>query len=100
MEFHGDADPVIHYDGKTTPDGQTYSLLEFFDIWGKRNECDPEPQRTEHHEGSFIRYGWNTKDKSEEVLVHYRIRGFGHGWPTPRPLNNDDQRHGPTYLDS
>ena len=29
LEMHGSADPVIHYDGKGTPDGETYAVEEW-----------------------------------------------------------------------
>jgi len=98
MEFHGDSDPVIHYDGKTTPDGVTFSLPDFFDIWVHRNEIQTRCEQTELYAGKVTRYAWSAGGK--EVLVHYLVRGFGHGWPTTRPLNNDEQRHGPTVFNA
>jgi len=99
IEFHGDSDPVIHYEGKTTPDGETYPLLEFFDIWAKQNRCHPTPKVRKLYEGKVIRYIWVNAEE-EEVLVHYRICGFGHGWPTTRALDNEEQRHGPTCFNA
>ncbi|EMD00150.1 hypothetical protein BAUCODRAFT_145459 [Baudoinia panamericana UAMH 10762] len=87
----------------STPDGVTFSLPDFFEIWARRNNCDPRPNSTELYGGKVTRYAWLSSDQeatSREVLIHYRIGGFGHGWPTTRPLNNDDQRHGPTYFDA
>ena len=108
LEFHGTADPVIHYDGKSTPDGVSFSLPDFFEIWCRRNEIDPASGSEEElWDGEVTRYVWKAAsrgreagdDKLEEMLVHYRIRGFGHGWPTKRHLNNDDQRKGPTKFE-
>lgn len=89
---------MIHYDGKSTPDGATFGLSEFFGIWVRREGITEPCQVTELFEGKVSRFAW-TKD-GKEVLVHYLIRGFGHGWPTTRPLSNDDQRHGPTVFDA
>lgn len=96
LEFHGDSDPVIHYDGKTTPDGVTYNIFEWVKDWAGRNGCQGDGQRTLMYDGNVERYSW--KHKEEEVLIHYYIHGFGHGWPSTYPLNNDEQRHGPTYF--
>lgn len=98
MEFHGSKDPVIHYDGKTTPDGPTFSLPKWLDDWAKRNKCN-DVKRTMEYDGNVERSAWS-RDGQQDVLVHYYIHGFGHGWPTTRPLDNDDQRHGPTYFNA
>ncbi len=98
MEFHGSKDPVIHYDGNTTPDGPTFSLPKWLDDWAKRNKCD-DVKRTMEYDGNVDRSAWS-RDGQQDVLVHYYIHGFGHGWPSTRPLDNDDQRHGPTYFNA
>ena len=98
MEFHGSKDPVIHYDGKTTPDGPTFSLPEWLDGWAKRDKCD-HVEKLPLYDGNVERSIWSRGDQ-KAVLVHYYIHGFGHGWPTTRPLDNDDQRHGPTYFNA
>lgn len=97
LEFHGSKDPVIHYDGKTTPDGETYNVLKWVKGWAKRNGCTVEDSKpTPEFDGKVERYSWSRDGK--EVVVHYHIDGFGHGWPSTYPLNNDEQRHGPTYF--
>ena len=98
VEFHGSEDPVIHYDGKTTPDGHTFSLPQWLDDWAERNKCD-RLERTNLYDGGVERSSWKRGDQ-KDVLVHYYIHGFGLGWPTTRPLDNDGQRHGPTYFDA
>lgn len=35
MRFYGSKDPMIHDDGKITPDGPTCSLLEWLEDWRK-----------------------------------------------------------------
>ncbi|KAK4544177.1 hypothetical protein LTR36_004387 [Oleoguttula mirabilis] len=99
LEFHGDSDPVIHYVGKTTPDGPSYPVWDWVTEWAKRNTGTAENTRTSLYDGKVEKYSF-ASDDGNEVLVHYYIHGFGHGWPTKRPLNNDEQRHGPTYFDA
>ena len=33
--------------------------------------------------------------ENQEVLVHYYIEGFGHGWPNTMKQDDDNQRYGP-----
>lgn len=92
MEFH---------DGKTTPDGETYSLPEWLKDWAVRNGCSPDTQKqtTLLYNGRVERSSWAC-DPQGEVVIHYYIHGFGHGWPTTTPLDNDDQRYGSTYFNA
>lgn len=101
MEFHGGRDPVIHYDGKTTPDGETYSLPEWLKDWAVRNGCSPDVQNQTIllYNGNVERSAWSC-DPQGEVVIHYYIHGFGHGWPTTTYLDNDYQRYGPTFFNA
>ena len=100
LEMHGSADPVVHYDGKGTPDGETYSLTEWLGDWRERNGCaraQSELQR-DVHDGSVQKTEWwcgMGKEGAKDVVVHYYIRGFGHGWPSVRSQDDDGQRYGP-----
>ena len=98
MEFHGSKDPVISYDGITTPDGPTFSIPGWLQSWAKRNNCDSAEKIT-LYDGGVEKSAWSA-GAQKEVLIHYYIHGFGHGWPTTRPLDNDDQRYGPTYFNA
>ena len=101
MEFHGSKDPVEHYDGKTTPDGESYSLPEWCEGWAKRNGCskDDKNKTTQLYEGNVEKSIW-TCGEVGDVVIHYYIHGFGHGWPSTVPLENDYQRYGPTYFNA
>jgi len=102
LEFHGTADPVIHYDGKGTPDGETYAVPERMREWATRNGCATAAfftTTTELFQGHVQRSSW-TCGTYEDVVVHYRIEGFGHGIPSSKPMDNDEQRLGPTYFDA
>jgi len=100
LEMHGSKDPVIHYDGKSTPDGETHAIEEWLTGWRKRNGCR-EGNRKEVkdiYEGSVKKSAWwNSMD--QEAVVHYYIRGFGHGWPSTKKQDDDHQRYGPLTWD-
>ena len=101
MEFHGEKDPVIHYDGKTTPDGETYSLDEWIQDWKLRNFCipDSENEKVVLYDGKVEKRTW-TCSNVKDVIIHYYIHGFGHGWPSTMSQDDDDQRYGPTSFDA
>ncbi|MCJ1477788.1 hypothetical protein MMC13_006461 [Lambiella insularis] len=92
LELHGDKDPVIHYDGKTTPDGETYSLPEWLEGWAQRNDAVERGSQS-LLEGEVEKISW--KRNGRDVLVHWKIAGFGHGWPSRRKQEDDGQRYGP-----
>ncbi|MCJ1458193.1 hypothetical protein MMC28_008564 [Mycoblastus sanguinarius] len=101
LEMHGSQDPVIHYDGKTTPDGDTYPIEEWLVDWRKRNGCDDgENEEVEqvHGDGAQKRV-WSCGNEQDRVLVHYFVKGFGHGWPSRQKQDDDEQRFGPLAWD-
>lgn len=100
LEMHGSADPVIHYDGKSTPDGETYAIEEWLGGWRERNGCAgaQTESRRDIHDGSVQKTEWwcgMGREGAKDVVVHYFIRGFGHGWPSTRGQDDDGQRYGP-----
>ncbi|KAF6225624.1 hypothetical protein HO133_009624 [Letharia lupina] len=100
LEMHGGADPVIHYDGKSTPDGETYPLTEWLGDWRERNGCAGAQSELKRdiHDGSVQKTEWWCgigKQGAKDVVVHYYIRGFGHGWPSTKGQDDDGQRYGP-----
>jgi poly(3-hydroxybutyrate) depolymerase len=101
MEFHGSKDPVEHYDGKTTPDGESYALPEWAEEWAIRNGCNigEENKTVKLFNGNVEKSMWSCGE-NEDVVIHYYIHGFGHGWPSTVPLENDYQRYGPTYFNA
>lgn len=105
MEFHGSKDPVEHYDGKTTPDGESYSLPEWLEGWAVRNGCEgdtktDEPEKETVKDWNAELSTWRCGQTVDAVVVHYYIHGFGHGWPSTLPLENDYQRYGPTKFNA
>lgn len=49
------------------------------------------------HGGSVRKRCWSCGEgrEKQEVLVHYYIEGFGHGWPNTVEQDDDYQRYGP-----
>lgn len=102
MEFHGNKDPVEHYDGKTTPDGEGYSLPEWLEGWAARNGCgkDDKGKTTKLYDGKVEKITWSCGEV-EDVVIHYYIHEFGHGWPSTSHMDDDkDIRYGPTYFNA
>ena len=100
QEMCGSADPVIHYGGKGTPDGETYAVEEWLRGWRKRNGCARAQSelRRDMYDGSVQKTEWWCgvgKEGAKDVVVHYYVRGFGHGWPSTRAQDDDGQRYGP-----
>ena len=104
MEFHGSDDPVEHYDGEGTPDGEGYAITEWLDGWVRRNGCgeDEGKETTVLYEGKVERLSWKCGGSGggEERVVHYYIHGFGHGWPSTVAQDDDDQRYGPACFNA
>jgi poly(3-hydroxybutyrate) depolymerase len=99
LEFHGDSDPVIHYDGKTTPDGPTYNVREYLEGWAKLNGSKPEPSRQEKlFDGKVEKLSWDT-EHTENVIQHYKFQGLvmvGQLLAHSTTMNNDMVR--PTLM--
>lgn len=101
LEMHGSADPIIHYDGKSTPDGETYPLEDWIKGWKSRNGCGgAEGEKEEVYMDTVEARWWfgnhhNEGEDGDEVVVHYLIKGFGHGWPSMQKQDDDEQRYGP-----
>ena len=60
LEMHGSADPVIHYDGNSTPDGERYLLKEWLRGWRERNGCvrAQSELKLNIHDGSVQKTKW------------------------------------------
>ncbi|KAI4141162.1 MAG: hypothetical protein LQ340_007710 [Diploschistes diacapsis] len=97
MEFHGTKDPVIHYHGKGTPDGQTFDIANWGPTWAERNGCQAgqESENTMLFGNLVERMAWKC-GSSKDTVLHYCIQDFGHGWPSAQKQGDDDQRYGPS----
>jgi polyhydroxybutyrate depolymerase len=113
MAFHGDADPIVGYDGSglnataiadqqvwhgDVPDGlPTHGGVDqAMADWADHNGCDPEPVE-EQVSPEVLRRSWEGCDAA---TVLYVVQGGGHTWPG-RPVPGFDQfGHTTTDIDA
>lgn len=111
MAFHGDADPIVTFDGgglnanrisdlqwfkgelpeDLPPNPGVYEVLE---IWAEHNGCGAEPTE-EAVTDTVTRYEWPDCD-ADTVL--YVVHGMGHSWPG-RPVPEFEAQFGPGTTD-
>lgn len=111
MAFHGDADPVVLYDGgglnATAISNQQFwhgdvppglpvhgGVDQALADWARHNGCDPEPTE-EQISDEVLRRSWSG---CEAETVLYVIQGGGHTWPG-RPVEGFGDQFGPTTTD-
>jgi polyhydroxybutyrate depolymerase len=86
IAFHGTADPVVPYDGGSTPVGPDLfpSVPSFTAEWARRNDCRPAPiQSAAAPDVTRLEY---TDCASNAGVVLYTVKGGGHQWPGGRRL--------------
>jgi polyhydroxybutyrate depolymerase len=111
MAFHGDADPIVTYEGGglnaaaiadlhewkgDLPTGvaEHRGVDEAMAGWAAHNGCDPEPQVEE----LTVEVSRSTWRGCEADTVLYRIVGGGHTWPG-KPMPGFEATFGPTTTD-
>ncbi|SDW81612.1 polyhydroxybutyrate depolymerase [Saccharopolyspora shandongensis] len=93
LDFHGTADQTIPYQGN--PEKGLPPIPEWLAGWADRNDCDDTP--IVRDEGNGVQVAkWVGCDRNSSV-VHYRIEGLGHDWPSTRPNPDSDQ---PSVVDA
>jgi poly(3-hydroxybutyrate) depolymerase len=98
MQFHGLNDSIIAYDGDNRPAPNTIPVPEWVGGWVWRDGCTGKrPGVRVLGGGNVTRFGWSCEGW-RDVVVHYKIRGFGHGWPSTVWLGEpwEELRLGPT----
>ena len=78
LQVSGDRDPIIPYDGGDSPTGHLFLPAEISSqIWARHNGIKSPPEVSETADGNqrFSYLG----GPSDAVVVHYRMRNFGHG---------------------
>lgn len=90
MEFHGDDDDMIAYDGHTLFEGQTYSITGWLKQWARRNGCEFNKGEKEMlNKGRVSKYNWECGGSEKPILQHYLLHGVGHTWPSvPLPVSD------------
>ncbi|MGW5645562.1 alpha/beta hydrolase family esterase [Saccharopolyspora sp. NPDC003752] len=93
LDFHGTDDQTIPYPGN--PEKGLPPIPEWLAGWADRNDCGDTP--IVRDEGNGVRVSkWIGCDRGGNV-VHYRIEGLGHDWPSTRPNPDSDQ---PSVIDA
>jgi poly(3-hydroxybutyrate) depolymerase len=91
MEFHGDDDDMIHYNGRDNFDGATYPIDGWLRKWSERNGCDFNKGHKEQlFDGRVSKYNWDCGGPEASVLQHYILHGIGHAWPSVSLLRDDE----------
>jgi polyhydroxybutyrate depolymerase len=111
MAFHGDADPIVRYDGGGLnataiadqqrwhgdgPDGLPVhgGVDQAMADWAAHNGCDPEPVE-DQVSPEVLRRTWAGCDAA---TVLYVVQGGGHTWPG-HPVAGFEDQFGPTTTD-
>jgi polyhydroxybutyrate depolymerase len=111
MAFHGDADPIVTFDGgglnaNRIADLQFYKgnlpedlptnpgVFETLALWADHNGCRPEPVE-EQVTDEVLRYEW---EGCTAPTTLYVVQGAGHSWPG-RPMPEFEEQFGPGTTD-
>lgn len=89
LDFHGTADTTIPYTGN--PAKGLPSIPDWLNGWAARDRCFPYPVSVSPVP-NVVKQWWPGCS-----LVHYRMEGAGHVWPSTRPNNDSDT---PSALDA
>ncbi|KAK4498795.1 hypothetical protein PRZ48_009305 [Zasmidium cellare] len=109
LEIHGTNDKIIDYQGHNGDQPASIPLPEWMGKMARLNNCTPtaagtggligfETNSTQVlNGGNVTRYSWSC-DGREDVVVHYKVEGLGHGWPGTVAVGGilDEYRGGPT----
>jgi poly(3-hydroxybutyrate) depolymerase len=91
IEFHGEDDDMIHYNGRDNFDGATYPIDDWLKKWAERNDCDFNKGNKEQlFDGRVSKYNWDCGEPDASVLQHYILHGIGHAWPSISLLREDE----------
>ncbi|MFO0549692.1 MAG: alpha/beta hydrolase-fold protein [Polyangiaceae bacterium] len=84
LHAHGDADPVVPYDGSLNPNGPLtpYSFDETISLWVQNNGCDPTPSSQSMPVGAFnaVVDSYSGCTSGADV-VGATFEGMDHRWP-------------------
>src|SRR5438132_2420476 len=79
LEFHGTADRIVPYNGSQSR--QLPSILAWLQGWATRDGCTRGPT-VFYQQVNVTGLEW-TDCQGNATVVHYRIQGEGHRWPSP-----------------
>jgi len=78
LEFHGTADRIVPYNGSQSR--QLPSILAWLEGWATRDGCAMGPA-VFYKQVNVTGLEW-TDCRGNATVVHYRIQGEGHRWPS------------------
>src|SRR2546421_7339525 len=78
LEFHGTADPIVPYNGSQSR--QLPPILAWLQEWATRDGCTMGPT-VFYKQVNVTGLEW-TDCRGNATVVHYRIQGEGHRWPS------------------
>ncbi|MCJ1390933.1 hypothetical protein MMC18_003794 [Xylographa bjoerkii] len=84
LEFHGQADNIIKYNGQCDRDGATIpSIPSWLEGWAVRNGCanGTKGDIESIHGGEVIKTSWSCNSQ-KDVVTGYKIAHWEHWWPT------------------
>ncbi len=86
IAFHGTADPLIPYDGGSSPIAPDVfpSVPSWTASWARRNRCATKPVESAVA-ADVTRVDYTSCAEGADVAL-YRVRGGGHTWPGGEPL--------------
>lgn len=85
IDFHGTADTTIPYTGDSARG--LPPIPDWLDGWAARDRCHGEPAVKDAYDGVVRIERWR---HCRADLVHYRVSGLGHDWPSTRPNPDSD----------
>lgn len=103
MSFHGDADPVIDYEGVGTPDGATFEVAKWMTGKALRAGCDAKKgnKTTKIAGGQAEKVKWHCPSGvGDDTIVHYKMKGVGHMWPRKSEPGEGENAKGPAPIDA
>ncbi|MCJ1404525.1 hypothetical protein MMC11_007751 [Xylographa trunciseda] len=86
LEFHGQADNTIRYNGQRDRDGAKIpSIPSWLGGWAVRNGCanGTEGNVESLHGGKVNKTSWSC-NSHKDVVMGYEIADWAHWWPTTR----------------
>ncbi|GAA1976784.1 ferulic acid esterase [Amycolatopsis minnesotensis] len=85
IDLHGTADTTIPYDGDSARG--LPSIPDWLDGWAARDRCHGAPAVKDAYDGVVRIERWR---HCRADLVHYRVTGLGHDWPSTHPNPDSD----------
>jgi len=79
LAVHGTTDPVVAYEGASSPVGSTPGVEDWLAAWGERNECQSGPEVSPGPSPVTTLIAYSDCAADAEVLL-YKVEGGGHTW--------------------